>query len=155
MTQTIAAVHTALAALFDDLSIADPVTMAIGHVYPYPPPIAEVIEAPAIVIGHSLTEARFMPGGMVQQDYEMSVQIYAADADADADMGANIANAFLDEIVSALSAHVTLSGEVQVVKALRGGSGGTLVSLVRGKMAYVGLDLVIPINITDTRTRGA
>lgn len=156
MTQAIRDVHTALATLVEGLSITDPVTLAMGAVWPYVPPARQVIIPPAAVITHNLTNCEFGTNGTVIHKYDMHVQLFAAEAAAVLDEGADVANAFLDELITAISAQITLGGAVQVVQNVRGAGGaGTLVLLTWGTKTFVGLDVVIPITLLDTRERGA
>jgi hypothetical protein len=151
------AVHTALAELVADLTITAPYPATVKRVWPYAPPIKTIVEVPGAILNHDLTEVKFLPGGMVEQQYDMHLQFFAASADVEAHIAAAAANAFLDALITALSTHVRLEGVVQVVRGMRGAAagGGTIVTFERSGLGYVGLDLIIPITLTDTRVRGA
>lgn len=157
MSQAIRDVHTALATIVGQLAITEPATMSMKVAWPYVPPARQVIVPPSAVVMHDLTRCTFGPGGMVQQDYDLHVQFFAAEASSILDVGADIANAFLDELITALSDNITLSGTVQLVRELRGSGQQreTLAVLERGGKTYVGFDVVIPINLTDVRARSA
>lgn len=150
-------VHTALATLVGGLSIEEPVVKAMRTVYPYVPPANQSIVPPTAIVMHDLTSCRFLSGGMVQQDYDMHIQVFIAKGAAILNVNADIANAFLDELVTALSNSVRLGGVVDLVRELRGSGEQreTLALLEWGGETYVGLDLVIPIQLTDTRPRAA
>ena len=156
MTQTIGAVHTALVEIIGGVTITSPVALAVRKVWPYRPPAGRMIELPGAIIGHNLTEVRFEPGGMVHQDYDMRIQFFATKSEPELNIGMEIANAFLDAIISALSASVRLDGAVQVVRGMRAAAPeGTILLLGHNGLDHVGLDLIIPITLKDTRTRGA
>lgn len=153
----IGAVHTKLVSLMTGLAITAPVAMTVRQVWPYTPPARIMIDPPSIIFWHDLTDAKFEPGGMVEQQYNIHLQLFATKADVEANVGAAIALAFLDAIFTRISAHVTLEGVAQVVRGMRGGNqeGGTLTVFTRNAIPYVGLDLILPITLKDVRTRGA
>lgn len=160
MAQSIQAVHAALATIVGQLSIDATDTynaQAVKVAWPYVPPARQVIVPPSAVVLHDLTGVEFGVGGMVRQNYDLHVQFFAAESASILNIGADIANAFLDELVTALSDNITLGGTVQVVKDLRGSGQQreTLAVLEWGDKRFVGFDVVIPINLTDVRARSA
>lgn len=150
-------VHTSLASILDGLAITEPVGIQIVRVWPFLPPENTTIAEPTIVMYYDLTRTDFQPGGMVQQDYDIHLELYATRALVDRHVGAAIASSFMDELVTVFSAHQRLGGAVQVVRDLRGNPSGqgTMTILENAHVGWVGLDLVIPITLKDTRTRAA
>lgn len=156
----IRAVHTALADIIKDLEITEPVPMDVKRVWPYVPAMNQSLvsgDIPTAIVTHDMTGTKFYPNGQVEQNFDMHVQFFAASSSMQASTGAEIANAFLDELVTALSAHQRLESAVSVVRDLRGSSvtGGTVTLLEWNGDGFVGLDLIIPVTLRDTRTRSA
>lgn len=150
-------VHLALAEILTGLAITEPATMEITRVWPFIPPANQAIVERTIVLWYDLTRVAFGTNGLVVQEYDIHMNLFGARAEVDVNKGAEIASAFLDALVTLLSSKTRAGGVVDVIRDLRGAEPGqgTMARLSWGNVPFIGLNLVIPITLTDTRERGA
>jgi hypothetical protein len=142
--------HDALATLLGGLSITEPVPMAMRRTWKYfPPASAKVSETPCSFQSFELTDVFFSPS-MLRQQYSVWVQILAHPATVDLDIGADVAAAFLDAFIRALSANQLLDGTVSVMRGLRGEQ-PTLTTIAQGGVNYVALDLRFDVTLTEAK----
>lgn len=132
------------------LAITSPVTSSVKKAWPYVPPQNALLpELPAFTNSWDLVrEDRFID--MRVQLYTVQMQLFAADAAIEQDRGADIASAFMEQLVDALDADITLDGSV-TSHNLRGGS-PTLAILRRGDRPYIGLDLFLDLEMKEAKT---
>ncbi len=154
-------VHSYLATNLRGLAITAPAEMSIKKVWKYTPPSNVALAAadlPTVMLTYSLTEAQFLPNTVTAQDYDIHLQLFAAKAEPQGDVAADIASAFLDATLRFLSAHQRLGSTVQLIRGFRGASssngGETLTVLQWAGAPFIGLDLVIPITLLESMERG-
>jgi hypothetical protein len=142
--------HNALAALLGGLSITAPVPLEMRRTWKFFPPANHTIsETPCSMQSFTLTDTLFRPAGLVQR-YEVWVQILAHRVMADGDIAADVAAAFLDAFIRALSDNQLLDGTVSVMRNLRGEQ-PTLTTIQWGKVAYVAVDLRFDIELHEAK----
>lgn len=135
------------------LTITVPLTRAVVKAWPYFPPQTIVFSGiPAWTNSWDLTREERHPGGFREQFYTIHMQFYAAEIGIEQDMGADIATAFMDKLLTALDADITL-GDTITDHIIRGGS-PTLAVLERAGKPYIGLDLFMDAILKDTATFG-
>lgn len=132
------------------LAITSPVTSSIKKAWPYFPPQNVLLpELPAFMNSWDLVrEDRFID--LRVQIYTVNMQLYAAKATIEQDRGADIASAFMEQLVDALDADITLAGSV-TSHNLRGGS-PTLAILERAGDSYIGLNLFLDLEMKEAKT---
>lgn len=153
----IGAVHSYLAGLLEGIAVTDPVPRSIVKVWPYIPPArATVADMATAMLTWDLVEVTF-GSAFLKQQYEVRLQLFAAKASVDGDIGAAIASSFMPPLVNLLTQHQRLGGNVAVINGFRGTTQGhgTLVRLEWAGVGYLGLDLTIPITLMDTKENAA
>ena len=137
-----------LVAIQGGLSITDPIAVSVGTAYKYVPRQSTTLPAtPSWMNDWTLIrEERHID--MRIQFYTVHMQLFVRDADQD--QAADVASAFMEKTVEALDADVTLNGTV-TRQSLRGGE-PTLVSLERGGLSYIGLDLFLDLEMKEAKS---
>ncbi|MCY4107885.1 MAG: hypothetical protein OXG11_02535 [Chloroflexi bacterium] len=137
-----------LVAIQGGLSITDPIAVSVGAAYKYVPRQSTTLPAtPSWMNDWTLIrEERHID--MRIQFYTVHMQLFVRDADQD--QAADVASAFMEKTVEALDADVTLNGTV-TRQSLRGGE-PTLVSLERGGLSYIGLDLFLDLEMKEAKS---
>lgn len=148
--------HSYLVTLLQGLSITAPVSLTVKKAWKFTPPARVALgDLPCAISGYQLTAVRFLPA-FLEQDYTVHIQLFIAPATAEQDQSEDIASAFLDALITSLSGHQRLNGNVSVIRALRGAgvnnSGGaeTLTLLEWASIGYVGLDLFLDLTLKQT-----
>ena len=149
----IRAAMTNLVALQAGLSITSPLALAVKKAWPYVPPQSVLLpDLPCWTNSWDLgREDRFV--GMREQRYTVQMQLFVAEAGAgEQDRQADVATAFMDKLVDALDADVTL-GQTVSEHWLRGAS-PSLAILERGGKSYIGLNLFLDLRLTEAKSFG-
>ena len=136
---------TRLRAIQVGLSITDPSEASVLRAYPYYPSRDSALpDCPCWINTWTLTrEDRAI--SLREQFYTIHMQLFVDDADLD--VSADLASAFMAEIVDALDADVTLN-ETVTDSALRGGD-PTLALFEWGALSYIGLDLFLDLKMSE------
>ena len=136
-----------LVAIQGGLSITDPTATSISTAYKYVPRQDTTLPGTPCWMNDwtLIREERHID--MRIQFYTVHMQLFVRDADQD--QAADIASAFMEKTVEALDADVTLAGAV-TRQSLRGGE-PTLVSLERGGLSYIGLDLFLDLEMKEAK----
>ena len=130
------------------LSITSPLSVSVKKAYKYVPNASVALpDAPAWTNDWTLTSLeRFV--SLRIQNYTVHMQLFVKDANID--RAADIASAFLDKLITALDADISLSQTV-TQHTLRGGN-PTLVGLERANLPYIGLDLFLDLEMKEGKT---
>ena len=141
----------AIVYLQGQLRITDPDAIDIVRVFKYFPDQNTVLkgQTPAWMNEWTLvSEERH--SSMRIQSYQVHMQFLGYDAQSS--VAADIATAFMAELVDALDADVALKGEgtapTVTQSSLRGGQ-PTLALLNRGRLSYIGLDLFLDLEMKE------
>lgn len=142
------------------LAITAPYALTVQKAWKFIPPANQGLAAlPVTISTYQLEQVYFKPA-FLEQQYAIRIQLFAAPAAMQTDEGADIASAFLDALVTALSAHQSLGTNVSVIRGLRGGPGGaggpeTLTVLSWAGVSYVGLDLYLDVTLKTAAVHAA
>lgn len=154
-------VLSALQTLLATVSISAPVAKSIRRVYKFPPPQRLALaDLPCVILTYEQEPVLFKPA-LLMKPYSIRLQVFVAPAAADADVSADIASEFLEQMIQTISGNMTLGGTVSVIRAFRGGGlrsegiAETLTALEWAGNAYVGLDLIIDVTITEAKEHSA
>jgi hypothetical protein len=151
--------HAYLVTLIGGLSITAPVAKTMGKAWKFTPPTnTSLAELPATICTYQLERVDFKPS-FLEEQFSIHIQLFAGLAAAEGDIAADIASAFLEALILALSSRQTLGGNVAVIRGMRGGGSGpggpeTLVVLPWGGVGYVGLDLYLEVTLKTAKEHG-
>lgn len=152
---TIRDVHSYLQTLLGAITITDPVSTGITRVYKFVPKArASLGDLPCVILTYEQEPVLFKPA-FLHKPYLIRIQVFVAKAEAEADQSADIASAFLDKIILALSGAQNLNGTVSVVREFRGAAPETLTVLEYAGVGYVGLELYLAVTITEAGNHAA
>ncbi len=137
----------ALIVIQASLTITDPASISVKRAYKlFPDRDSALPDTPAWTNSWTLArEDRRID--LRETFWTVNMQLYVDDADLD--VGADIASAFMEEIMDALDGDVTLGGAV-TDSALRGGD-PTLGLLDWGGLGYAGLNLFLDLKMTEAK----
>ena len=146
----IRSVHADLVTRLETLAITAPYAAEIKRVYKYVPSLSRAIgDYPCIFLTYELTQVKFLPA-FLEQEYTIHIQLFAGRAEPEQDVTADIARAFLDALVTKLSASQRLGNTVSVIRGLRGATPDTLTGLTWAGVGFVGLDLFLDVTLKTT-----
>lgn len=135
-----------LYALEEDLEITSPIAVGVKKVWPYVPPMSQIItDTPCVV--HSWTLPQLQIGSAIMREtFEVNVRLLVHDADAP--RAAEIATAFWPQIRTMLSHNVKLGLTGWSLGPVTGGS-PTLTTFSEnpegGGRTLIGLDLTLTL----------
>jgi flagellar capping protein FliD len=136
---------TNLVTLQEGLSITAPVSSSIKRAYKYTPPMSSALpDTPCFLNTWSLTNQE-LDVSLRVLSYTIRMQLIVHDSDQD--QAADIASSYMNAIITAQNADVTLNGSVTQCE-LRG-SDPTLGVLNWAGVDYIGLDLLLDVTISD------
>lgn len=139
---------TALRAIQAGLEISDPTAMEIKKVWAFRPPADKSLaDLPCWLNSWTFTGEERQFAHERLQRYTVSMQLFVGSADVEADIKADIASAFMAELVDALDASIALGGAV-TYQNLRGGD-PTLALLDWAGLGYVGLNLFLDLEMKE------
>ncbi len=148
-------VHTNLVTLLEGLSIAQPHAAELVKAWKYTPPRNQAItDYPCAFTTFEQRPITFH-SGLLHKPYTLHIQLLAGRADVEGDLAADVAAAFLEALIQALSADITLGGSVSLVHVLRGETPETLVALPWAGQLFIGLDLYLEVTITEAANHAA
>ena len=138
-------VMTNLVSLQEGLSITAPVSQSIKRAYKYMPPMSSALpDTPCFMNSWTLMEQEL---DVSLRILTYSVHMQLAVEDSDQDQAADIASSFMNSLITAHNADVTLDGSCTQT-FLRGGD-PTLAVLQWAGVSYIGLDLLLDVEIKD------
>jgi hypothetical protein len=141
-------VMTNVVSLQEGLSITSPVSASIKRAYKYMPPMSSALpDCPCFINSWTLAEQE-LDLGLRILFYTINMQL-AVD-DSDQDQAADIASSFMNAFITAHNADVQLGGSCNIT-TLRG-SDPTLAVLQWAGVSYIGLDLLLDVEIKDAVT---
>lgn len=148
----IRAVHAYLAdTLLPSLAISQPKRATLKRCYRYLPAMNMTItDTPCAMLTYVQDEIRYHPG-LLQKRFTVELRVVVGDASVDGDVAADMAAAFHDAIILALSGDLTLGGTVTTVTALRGRTPETLALWEWAGRSYVGVGLFLEIIMSEAR----
>jgi hypothetical protein len=151
----IRSVHADLVTRLATLAITAPATASIKRVYKYVPKLSKAItDYPCIFLTYGLEQVLFMPS-FTEQQYTIHIQMFIGKVEAEQDISADVASAFLDALVTKLSQSQRLGGTVSVIRGLRGSSPDTLTGLEWADVDFVGLDLFLDVTLKTAMEHAA
>ena len=146
----IRSVHADLVTRLATLEITAPYAAEIKRVYKYTPAVGRAItDYPCIMLTYQLTEAKFPPS-FLEQLYTIHIQLFAAKAEPELDVAADVAAAFLDALVNKISDSQRLGNTVNVIRGVHGAP-ETLVNLTWAGVNFVGLDLYLDVTLKTAK----
>lgn len=152
---TIRDVHGYLQTLLAGITITDPVSVGIRRVFKFVPKSRQALaDLPCVILTYEQEPVQFKPA-FLHKPYRIRIQLFVEKATAEADRSADIASAFLDKIILALSGSQTLNGTVSVIREFRGAAPETLTLLEYAGVGYVGLELYLAVTITEAGVHAA
>jgi len=139
---------TNLVTLQESLSITAPISSSVLRAYKFMPPMASALpDCPCWINAFSLTTQE-LDIGLRILFYTIRMQL--AIDDSDQDRAADIAASYLNAFITAQNADIQLGGAV-TQSTLRGGD-PTLAVLTWAGVSYIGLDLLLDVEIKDAVT---
>jgi hypothetical protein len=139
---------TNLVSLQESLSITAPVSSSIARAYKYTPPMSSALpDTPCWMNSWTLVNQE-LDISLRILTYQINMQL--AVEDSDQDQAADIASSYMNALITAHNADVQLDGSV-TSSSLRGGD-PTLVALQWAGVVYIGLDVVLDVEIKDAVT---
>lgn len=131
------------------VSITDPLSLSIKKAFAFVPPQSVILpDLPAWVNAWDLVrEERHV--GLRVLFYTVSMQLFVAEASLEQDRMARAASAFMEALVNKLDTDVTLGG--QVAEASLRGASPTLAILERAGKGYIGLNLLLDLEIKEAK----
>lgn len=140
-----------IAAVQLGLSISSPLAQTIKRTYRVPPKQGDALpDVPCFINTVDLPDIHWLPNSQRQRRFVVGMQLFVKDADND--QGREIALSFLEAIVVAFHADVTLNGTC-TAQTLRGGT-PTLARLDWAGQSFVGLQLFMDVFIYDEGIAG-
>ena len=134
---------TNLVTLQEGLSITAPVSSSIKRAYKYTPPQSSSLpDTPCVLNTWSLTSQE-LDISLRILFYTIRMQLIVHDSDQD--RAADIASSYMNAIITAQNADVTLDGAVN--QSILRGSDPTLGVLSWAGVDYIGLDLLLDIEL--------
>lgn len=146
---SIRAALTRITAIQAGLSITDPLTLAVKRAYRFgPAPYAALPDLPCWTnsFAHDRTEVGV---GMRVLHYVVRMQFAAAQATVEDDRASDIAAAFYQAALDAFCQDVDLADNV-TMSTPRGGEGGVPAIIDRGGQKYVGFEMLLDVQITES-----
>ena len=151
----IRSVHADLVTRLATLAITEPVPATIKKVFKYVPSLSKTItDYPCVFLTYELQQVWFR-SAFLEQEYAIHIQLFAGRAEPEQDVTADIASAFLDALVTKLSASQRLGNTVSVIRGLRGSTPDTLTGLQWAGVGFVGLDLFLDVTLKTTAVHAA
>lgn len=142
--------HIALSAVLETLEITEPSESAIRKVYRYFPPANQMLgDVPCALSTFELTSVNY-GSAMLQQRYNVNLQLVIGKAIVDANEVADAAASFNDALIRALSQNLLLDNTVAVVNTITGTTPDTLKLLEWGGEAYIGLEYDLEITLSES-----
>lgn len=150
-------VITAVAGYQSAIAITSPLALTVAKVWPYfPPQSVAIADSPAFINEWIFDHEDRITNGVRSQYYTDHMQLLVYDADSN--VAADIATAFMEKIVDAFDAHERLGGNTVAFRTkLRGSGGGTrptLFTVTWAGFTFVGLDLFLDVELTEGKTYG-
>ena len=134
---------TNLVTLQEGLSITAPVSSSIKRAYKYTPPQSSSLpDTPCVLNTWSLTSQE-LDISLRILFYTIRMQLIVHDSDQD--RAADIASSYMNAIITAQNADVTLGGSVN--QSILRGSDPTLGVLSWAGVDYIGLDLLLDVEL--------
>lgn len=146
----IRAAISALCTLQETLTITDPIEARVVKAYKYTPNARDTLKGnvPCFINTYTLRpELRSSELRELIYDIRMQFACY----NAERNVAADIASAFLDAYIDLLDTKITLGGTIAHAAELRGGE-PTLVGFTWDSFAYIGFDLHLEVHIKDIVT---
>lgn len=138
---------TKLVLLQAALTITSPVTSTIKRAYKLPPPSQiKLTEFPCFINSVELLPTDFKGSGQMKRVYVVRQQLFIHDSDFD--QGCDIALAFEEKLVTAITQHLSLNQTATIVFDIR----GQLARLEWAGEGYPGLDYYASLRMTEFRT---
>jgi len=136
---------TNLVTLQESLSITAPISSSILRAYKYTPPMSSALpDTPCFLNTWTLTNQE-LDISLRVLFYTIRMQLIVHDADQD--QAADIASSYMNAIITAQNADVTLGGSVN--QCFLRGSDPTLGVLQWAGIDFIGLDLLLDVEIKD------
>lgn len=148
----IRAVHGYLAnTLLKGLAITQPRAATIKRVYRYLPAMNQAItDFPCAMLTYVQDEVRYHPA-LLHKRFTVELRVVTGEAAVDGDVAADMAAAFNDAIILAISGDLTLGGTVTTVTSLRGREPETLTLWEWAGKGFIGCGLFLEIQMSEAR----